>query len=69
MGLDIEVDRTLCIGSGACARIAPGVFELDDDQVAVVVDPDAASRTAVVAAAESCPTLAIRISDGDRQII
>ncbi len=40
---------------------APGVFDLDDDSVAFVVDPAAAPEEAVVAAAEKCPTHAITI--------
>ncbi|MBW3577315.1 MAG: ferredoxin [Actinobacteria bacterium] len=68
MPLDVRVNRGLCIGSGVCARIAPGTFELDDEGVAVVVDPRADSRTAVVAAAETCPTDAIAVFDCGRRI-
>lgn len=61
MGLEVEIDRDVCMGSGNCMYEAPGVFDLDDDSVAFVVDPAAAPEEAVVAAAENCPTHAIKI--------
>ncbi len=68
MSLEVRVDRTLCIGSGVCARVAPGVFELDEEGIAVVVDPQAASSTELVAAADMCPTLAILVFHNGRRI-
>jgi ferredoxin len=64
----IVVDREKCIGSGICVDAAPGVFALDDDAVATVVDPKAASPTQVREAAEGCPTEAIELfaADGTR---
>ena len=61
VGLDIAIDRDACIGSGNCGFLAPGVFDLDDDSIAVVVDPDAAPETDVVTAAERCPGKAIAV--------
>jgi ferredoxin len=61
MSLEIEIDRDTCMGSGNCVFTAPGVFELDDDSIARVVDPDAAPLDAVVTAARQCPTHAITV--------
>ena len=36
------VDRALCIGSGDCVDTAPDVFQLDDEDKAIVIDPDGA---------------------------
>ena len=52
MGIDVEIDRDVCMGSGNCTYEAPGVFDLDDDGVAVVVDVTAAPEDSVAAAAE-----------------
>ena len=41
--IEITVDRSLCIGSGDCVDTAPNVFQLDEEDKAVVVDPDGAS--------------------------
>ncbi len=61
MGLEIDIDRDACMGSGNCMFAAPGVFELDDDSVARVVDPEASPEEAVVTAARQCPTHAITV--------
>jgi len=67
VGLEIEVDRELCMGSGNCGFWAPGVFDLDDDGIAIVVDADAAPEDKIILAAQGCPTQAITITrDGER---
>ena len=55
------IDREACMGSGHCTFTAPGVFELDDDGIAVVVDVDAAPEADVRAAARQCPAKAITV--------
>ena len=62
-GLEIEVDRELCFGFGDCVDSAPGVFELDDENKSIVVDPDAADRDDLVMAAQDCPVDAIILTD------
>jgi ferredoxin len=61
MGLEIDIDRDACMGSGNCVFAAPGVFELDEDSAARVVDPEASPEEAVVTAARQCPTHAITV--------
>ena len=65
--IEITVDRGLCIGSGDCVDTAPDVFQLDEEDKAVVVDPDGASIDDVVTAAGNCPVSAIFVvgEDGD----
>ncbi len=41
------VDRDACMGSGNCLFWAPGVFDLDDDGIAVVVGDPAGQEEAV----------------------
>ena len=62
-GLQIVVDRELCYGFGDCVSSAPAVFELDDDEKAVVIDPNGAPRDDLVEAAANCPVNAITILD------
>ena len=50
------------MGSGNCVFQAPGAFELDDDGIALVVDPDAASEENVRIAAARCPSKAITVT-------
>ena len=61
MGIEIEIDRDVCMGSGNCVYAASGVFELDDDSIACVVDPAASPEATIVAAARHCPTHAITV--------
>ena len=50
------------MGSGNCSFWAPGVFDLDDEGIAVVVDPTAQPDEKIVLAAQGCPTQAIVIA-------
>ena len=50
------------MGSGNCVFQAPGVFALDDDGIAVVLDPAAAPEESVRIAAARCPSKAITVS-------
>ncbi len=61
MSLEITIDRDACMGSGNCSFWAPGVFDLDDTGVAVVVDKDACPEDKILLAGEGCPTHAISI--------
>jgi ferredoxin len=65
--VEVTVDRALCIGSGDCVDTAPDVFQLDDEDKAVVVDPDGAALDDVLDAARNCPVSAIFIAgeEGD----
>ena len=58
----VVVDRGLCIWSGDCVDTAPDVFQLDDEDKAVVVDPDGASVEDVIEAAGNCPVAAIFVA-------
>lgn len=68
MGLQVVVDPDLCMGSGNCAYWLPGVFELDDEGYAFVVDPAGASEEEIVMAAQRCPTHAISV-ERDGQVL
>jgi ferredoxin len=64
-GITIEVDRELCFGFGDCVDSAPGVFELDEENKSIVVDPDGASTDDIVMASQDCPVDAIIIVDAE----
>jgi len=67
VALEIEINRDACMGSGNCSFWAPGVFDLDDDGVAVVIDPNAQPEDKVILAGQGCPTQAITIvRDGEK---
>ena len=59
----IVIDRNLCIGAASCIAVAPGVFELDAENKAVVYNDKGADDETILLAAKSCPTRAILIFD------
>jgi ferredoxin len=56
----ITIDRNLCSGFGACAELAPDVFEVDDGGL-VSIRVGSSSDPAVVEAAAACPMAAIAV--------
>jgi len=59
----IIVDRDLCIGAAPCVTVAPGVFQLDEENKAYIVDPKAADDETILLAAQACPVQAILLYD------
>ncbi|BBZ36450.1 ferredoxin [Mycolicibacterium confluentis] len=61
----VRVDRDRCEGNAFCVKIAPEVFELDDDEYAVVIaDPvPAGQEKLAVQAVADCPRAALSPSD------
>lgn len=59
----IVVDQDLCIGAASCVVVTPGIFQLNDEQKAYIVDPEAADDDMLLLSAQSCPVLAIKLYD------
>jgi len=59
----IIIDRDVCIGAASCVAVAPGTFQLDEDNLAYVVDPDKYDDETLLLAAQSCPVNAISVFD------
>jgi ferredoxin len=55
----VEIDEDACAAHGDCVEVAPNVFELDDIVRVIGTGPD----ELLLAAAEACPSTAIRIID------
>jgi ferredoxin len=56
----IVIDRSLCSGFGACAELAPDVFEVDDGGL-VSLRVGTSDDAAVLDAADACPMGAISV--------
>lgn len=61
--MDIEIDKSKCIGSLPCTQVAPSVFKLGDDGKAYILDPKSASKEDIMLAAKACPQNAIILKD------
>jgi ferredoxin len=70
----VKVDGKLCIAAASCVNVAPKFFDLDEDNVAFLIDPaneearssitfDATPEelAALKEAVENCPTSAISL--------
>ncbi|MGH4027966.1 ferredoxin [Actinomycetota bacterium Odt1-20B] len=58
----VEVDRSVCIGSGMCVSTAEGRFSLDSARQSHPTDPEIDANEKVLEAAEGCPVEAITIT-------
>ena len=63
MPYTIEVIRDACITAETCVVEAPNTFELDDEGIAIILNPQGDDDDAVFAAAEGCPTEAVVLKD------
>lgn len=61
--MKVRVDRELCIGVSNCVAIAPTVFQLDNQNKVVVLNPGSVDEHTILEAAESCPENAIIVED------
>ncbi len=61
----VEVDRSVCIGSGMCVSIAPGAFALDSARQSRPAAPERDADERVLEAAEGCPVEAITLTLAD----
>ena len=69
-GLRVRIDRSLCVGFCDCVGIAPEAFALDDENIAVLVDPDRVDRARFIEACDACPVDAITVWEEDgRQVV
>ncbi|WP_208426877.1 ferredoxin [Salinibacter sp.] len=69
-GLTVEIDRTLCIGSGSCVGLAAEIFGIDEQNLVRFqeeppdIDPERLKEACAV-----CPVDALRVYDGDEQVV
>jgi len=65
--LDVDVDKSLCIGCCSCETIAPNVFVVDKNVMmnpkSQVHNQNGASEGKIMDAAETCPTKAIQVNE------
>jgi ferredoxin len=61
MNLVAVIDPSACSAHGDCEDIAPEIFRLEDVAVVIGDGPD----ELMMAAAQACPSIAIRVVDSD----
>jgi len=70
-GLKVRIDRTRCIATANCIKLAPELFELDEETVVTFKqDPPEPGRELLIEACDACPVDALSVIDGSgRQIV
>lgn len=66
--IEIHIKRPLCIGAATCVVYAPSTFDLDSDNIAIVKEGQWDILEKVIAAAQSCPVLAIEVFQNGKKI-
>ena len=59
--VEIKVIRDKCIGAATCVVYTPSTFDLDEDNIAIIKNENWDRLEKIVAAAQSCPVLAIEV--------
>ncbi|TDV52125.1 ferredoxin [Actinophytocola oryzae] len=67
MTYEIRVDPDFCGATGMCAALAPDLFRLDGTY-ATPVKPEIEPDELALDAADQCPTQAILVTEGGREV-
>lgn len=70
-GLTIKIDRTTCIATTNCKKVAPEIFELDEENIISFINGgDDVESDRIIEACSVCPVNALYVIDKDgNQII
>lgn len=60
---EVKVIREKCIGAASCVALAPHTFDLDEEDIAIIINQHGDSDDDRLLAAQSCPTMAIIVTD------
>ena len=62
--MELRVDRDLCEANGVCTGIAPDVFDLNDEDELVLLQPEPPEemRDRIEQAVASCPKTALSLA-------
>lgn len=69
--LTVRIDRTACIGSRNCVKVAPDLFVMDDEDIVTFASSaDSVPAGTVIEACEVCPVEALRAlaADGTQRV-
>lgn len=64
----VKVIQSKCIAAASCVAIAPTVFKLNESNLAEIIEQANDEEDNILLSAQSCPTGAIEIWEGDKQV-
>ena len=66
--LEIRIHRPKCISAATCVVYAENTFDLDADNIAIIKTGEWDRLEKILAAAQSCPVLAIEVFEKGKKI-
>ena len=63
-GLVVKIDRLICVGFETCVEVAPDLFQMDEEGIAIFTsDTNAVDKETVLEACKECPVDALVVLD------
>lgn len=66
--IEIRIVRPKCISAATCVVYAENTFDLDADNIAIIKEGEWDKLEKIIAAAQSCPVLAIEIYEKGKKL-
>ena len=63
-GLVVKIDRLICVGFETCVEVAPDLFHMDEEGIAIFTsDTNEVDKETVLEACKECPVDALVVLD------
>ncbi|HCK34749.1 MAG TPA: ferredoxin [Gemmatimonadetes bacterium] len=63
-GLMVKIDRLICVGFETCVEVAPDLFQMDEEGIAIFTsDTNDVDKEMVLEACKECPVDALVVLD------
>ena len=63
-GLMVKIDRLICVGFESCVEVAPDLFQMDEEGIAIFTsDTNEVDKKTVLEACKECPVDALVVLD------
>ncbi len=63
-GLVVKIDRLICVGFESCVEVAPDLFQMDEEGIAIFTsDTNEVDKETVLDACKECPVDALVVLD------
>tara|TARA_Y100000294_G_C8246764_1_gene213116 strand:+ start:53 stop:295 length:243 start_codon:yes stop_codon:yes gene_type:complete len=63
-GLVVKIDRLICVGFESCVEVAPDLFQMDEEGIAIFTsDTNEVDEETVLDACKECPVDALVVLD------
>ncbi len=63
-GLMVKIDRLICVGFETCVEVAPDLFQMDEEGIAIFTsDTNDVDKEIVLEACKECPVDALVVLD------